>query len=122
MSHISGYNYYKDEDVLIVTLADGSFHAVHTVSSAPTLKYQSDGGEQLTTDALSGLARQIFVALEGGAPQINHLDVMRTSCAISYGDYGTIVWLHELACLALPLCRESLTTLSSTQSCKAGGI
>lgn len=94
-----------ESDVLLVTLLDGSFHVVQDIFSAPkfrTLDAMSDEAEatvsnynrvHLTSASLSRLARSAFVNAEGGA--LRSMDVGRISSAVSFDNFGTVLWLHE---------------------------
>jgi hypothetical protein len=84
------------EDVLVISLFDGSFHLVRGVSSSePAL--DNDGGGSLSTAKLSKNARNLFLRAE--QPQqtapLTRLDANRISGMVSYDGAANVLWLHE---------------------------
>ncbi|TFK52028.1 hypothetical protein OE88DRAFT_1718706 [Heliocybe sulcata] len=89
---VSGLTYVEDQDVLILSLFDGSFHTIHSLTSQPTLAPSADGGA-LSAEYLSSRARRVFSAAESGT--VTKADVGRISGMMSYDGSSTLAWIHE---------------------------
>ncbi|TDL24008.1 hypothetical protein BD410DRAFT_767896 [Rickenella mellea] len=97
LTPVSGMNYDQHNDALLVTLFDGSFHIVYNLSSEPSLQDRTmdiDGSNRsMPSSALvSSRTRAAFERAEGS---VQHLDVNRTSGALSFDGSSTVAWLHE---------------------------
>lgn len=80
--------------MLIVSLADGSFHLVSHLSTGPVLDSSTPGPQaSLTAATISANARSAFIRLEDG--NINRVDVNRIDGMTSYDDGSTFAWIHE---------------------------
>ncbi|KIK63290.1 hypothetical protein GYMLUDRAFT_196921 [Collybiopsis luxurians FD-317 M1] len=101
---LSGIQYIRQRDTLLVCLVDGSFHVVHGLAgSGPSLDSLPDtdasmseqGAEmKLSSENLSTVARNVFLRVERGG--VTFADVMRTSGMICYDDsLGSLIWIHE---------------------------
>lgn len=92
----SGVSYVAESDVLIVTLFDGSMHAIHEVTVSPTLEAPPHPAT-LTTSALSKTARRLFVQHEEHAlsRQITAQDVNRTTGMIDFAVNGHMLSIFE---------------------------
>ncbi|PAV19637.1 transcription factor tfiiic complex subunit sfc9 [Pyrrhoderma noxium] len=96
----------SEDSNIIITLFDGSFHVIRNVWNEPLYRDDSPNKDEnivsaddnnllnnLTSAALSNLARSIFWKVEGAA--IQDKDVGRISGATSFDEYGTALWLYE---------------------------
>jgi hypothetical protein len=90
LSPASGIVYSSHHDALIVTLFDGFFQAIHSLSVHPSWSSENDS---MMSEHLSTLARSVFAHSEEGSVQ--RVDVNRISGVVSYDDSGIIAWLHE---------------------------
>ncbi|KAJ7594097.1 putative zinc-finger of transcription factor IIIC complex-domain-containing protein [Mycena floridula] len=87
----SGIQYLPRQDILIITLFDGSFHVVHNVSIEPSWTPARDSS--LSSRQLSLAARAVFK--RSAAESMGHSDVNTTAGFICYNDSGDVMWLHE---------------------------
>ena len=96
----------SEDSNIIITLFDGSLHVIRNVWNEPLYKDDSPNEDEnivraddnnllnnLTSSALSNLARSIFWKVEGAA--IQDKDVGRISGATSFDEYGAALWLYE---------------------------
>lgn len=77
-----------DKDILIVTLADGSFHVVQNLSSFP-----SWSEDVITSLQLSKVARSVFVEIQDG--NVDSVDMNRITGATSFDGAFNLVWTQE---------------------------
>lgn len=85
---VTGLSYAARKDVLIVTLADGSFHVVRDVSSNP-----SWSEDVVTSQQLSKVARSVFIETQDG--DVDLVDMNRITGATSFDDAFSLVWAQE---------------------------
>jgi len=89
---VSGAVYVPRKDALVVSLTDGSFHVIHSISTEPSITAlcPDDG---LATEEMSRTVRRCFLEVEpeGTSPK----DVNRVYGMTSYDDCTTYVWIHE---------------------------
>ena len=90
-SHVSGFSYVTEKDVLVVALLDGSLHAIHNVSTEPSWVPTSDG--QLTSEALSQASRVFFA--QTTPVGLAYVDVNRISGSVCYDSHSTFTWIYE---------------------------
>jgi len=88
---VTGLQYITGRDALIISLFDGSFHAIRNLSTSPTI--EDDSENTLTSKLLSSAVRSVFSRVE--QEQITFSDVNRTSGMVSYDDAGVLAWVHE---------------------------
>ncbi|KAF8591852.1 hypothetical protein K439DRAFT_1536430 [Ramaria rubella] len=86
---VSGCIYYAQHDALQISLYDGSFHTIHSISSSPTLVPFS---KELITDDLTSQVRAVFSIAQG---KVNFSDACRMAGVLDYDSAGTVGWLHE---------------------------
>ncbi|KDQ50704.1 hypothetical protein JAAARDRAFT_199699 [Jaapia argillacea MUCL 33604] len=91
LSAPSGVVYVPRQDVLLVSLQDGSFHVIHHVSSDPILV--NEDSEKLSSAHLSRTVRSVLVKSEAG--EMKWSDVGRISGMSSYDSSSTVAWVHE---------------------------
>ena len=92
MSPISGIEYLHSQDALLVSLADGSFHAVLNLSVDPQLSSDtSDNG--LSSSAVSAMARAHFVKAE--EEPMKKFDVNAIHGMSTYDKDSFNLWIHE---------------------------
>lgn len=91
---VSGINYVRRRDVLVLSLSDGSFHVVHNLSIDPSWS-PPILDEKVTTESLTKTARSIFLQAEPG--NLGFEDVNSTSGVVSYDGSATMLWVHEYA-------------------------
>lgn len=88
----SGITYARSQDALVISLADGSYHAVENVSTEPVLS--ADASEiGLFSGALSTQARADFVKVE--EEPMHKLDVNAIHGMSSYDNESFYLWIHE---------------------------
>ncbi|KAF9449875.1 hypothetical protein P691DRAFT_727240 [Macrolepiota fuliginosa MF-IS2] len=85
---VTGFNYVPHKDILIVTLSDGSFHAVQYFSSNP-----SWSEDDITSQQLSKAARSVFIETRGG--NVDSVDMNRITGSTSFDGASTIAWTQE---------------------------
>lgn len=90
---VSGLHYMKQDDVLLVSLFDGSVHVIHSVTEEPTLSDVSRSLDDLTSRGLSDILRSTFVRTE--RQKISKRDVNRVSGMIPYDDCSVALWVQE---------------------------
>ncbi|KAJ8507627.1 hypothetical protein ONZ45_g10033 [Pleurotus djamor] len=95
---LSGTHYIASQDVLVVSLFDGSFYAIHEFSTdpslsltTPTLTNNANNGN-VSSKGLSSRVRRTFEACEPIASTPR--DICRISGMVGYDD-STFIWLHE---------------------------
>lgn len=85
---VTGLIYVPYKDILIATLADGSFHAVHDLSLNPSW---SEIG--ITSQLLSHVARSVSAQAQEDA--MDAMDMNRITGATSFDQGPTIAWTQE---------------------------
>ncbi|KAI0741644.1 transcription factor IIIC subunit delta N-term-domain-containing protein [Daedaleopsis nitida] len=91
LSPASGICYVPSRDLAVVSLSDGSFYTIHTLSTIPALDpIQS---EAIRSDVLSGVSRSVFVRAE--AEKMSRKDVDRINGMGSYDGCATFMWTYE---------------------------
>ncbi|KAJ6616962.1 transcription factor IIIC subunit delta N-term-domain-containing protein [Mycena sp. CBHHK59/15] len=88
---VSGLHYAKAEDVLLVSLFDGSIHAIRCVTTDPRLAQSQDS---ICSQTLSTVARSTFVRTE--KERVTKQVMNRLSGMIQY-DGPVVVWVQESA-------------------------
>ncbi|CCM02571.1 uncharacterized protein FIBRA_04674 [Fibroporia radiculosa] len=89
---VSGTAYISRTDTLVLSLADGSFHVIHAVSTEPSTE-PLHSGHHLTSETISRAIRAVFVKAEPEPSSTK--DIQRIYGTTSYDGYATFVWLHE---------------------------
>jgi len=91
----SGLVYSPEDDSLVLSLTDGSFHVIYDISSAPTATPPVDPTKQpgLSSSDLSSMSRRVFIRAEGGA--IHHTEMNRINGMVSFGGFPVVSWAHE---------------------------
>lgn len=98
-SHISGFSYATERDVLVVALLDGSLYAIHNMSTEPSW-VPTSSNDELTSEALSQASRAFFAqTVSVGAA---YLDVNRISGLVCYDSHSTLTWIYECVPPSLP--------------------
>jgi general transcription factor 3C polypeptide 4 len=97
----SGVHYVRRSDVLVVCLFDGSFHVIRDFSREPAWSSSTSTAPTgdvkdalLTTEALSGVSRSLFVQAERRG-ELPSTEVNRISGMMGFDGAGTVLWLHE---------------------------
>ncbi|KAF9067933.1 putative zinc-finger of transcription factor IIIC complex-domain-containing protein [Rhodocollybia butyracea] len=94
---VSGLQYLRHRDALLVCLVDGSFHVVYGIAgSGPVLDVSPIQGNETVLDSgsLSTTVRGVFMRVEREG--VTFADVMRTSGMVCYDNYlGSVMWIHE---------------------------
>ncbi|TFK20065.1 hypothetical protein FA15DRAFT_759627 [Coprinopsis marcescibilis] len=92
----SGVVYLQDQDCLLVTLFDGTFHSIHNVSKAPKLLNAcADDTSVVTSDKLSKASRDIFVRTE--LEKDDKKTMNRINGLVSYDGGATFLWAQDSA-------------------------
>ncbi|KAF9004682.1 transcription factor IIIC subunit delta N-term-domain-containing protein [Cyathus striatus] len=89
---VSGINYIRKTDILVLTLFDGAFYIVHNVSRDPSWIHV-EAESRAEREALSRVARDIFVRTEGDETDSN--DMSRMTGVVAYDGAGIFLWAHE---------------------------
>ena len=98
---ITGISYLQNQDALLITLFDGSFHVICDLSRDPrwasTSVVQNDNSEidyqSLTSENLSKMSRSIFVKVEKG--NVDRRDMVKINGVTSYDDASCFSWVYE---------------------------
>jgi general transcription factor 3C protein 4 len=98
---VSGVQYIRCQDALIICLSGGSFHVIQQLSLEPS--WSAANVSTLTTENLSVASRSVFTRVENEETQFT--DVNRISGMLSYDGSATLLWLHEFV-LCCRLCTE----------------
>jgi general transcription factor 3C protein 4 len=85
---VTGLNYVANKDMLIVTLADGSFYVVQNLSSSPSWSEDIINSQQL-----SKVARSVFAEIQDG--NIDSIDMNRITGATLLDGASELVWAQE---------------------------
>ena len=91
----SGLIYSPERDAVVLSLFDGSFHVIYSVSSSPTVTQPTEASEQdkFTSSNLSSKSRKVFVQVErGAAPPV---EMNRISGMVSFAGFPIVCWMHE---------------------------
>lgn len=104
---LSGIIYLVQHDILIVSLMDGSYHAIHSLSENPTLFDHGIDVPICTSSSLSSTARSAFLVSEfhereipkdgSEPPKLYHNHVARTTGALPVDSGGVVLWVHQYA-------------------------
>ena len=91
----SGLIYSPERDAVVLSLFDGSFHIIYSISSSPTVTPPTEATEQdrLTSINLSSMSRKVFMQVEGGA--LPHVEMNRISGMVSFAGFPIVCWAHE---------------------------
>lgn len=91
----SGLIYSSERDAVVLSLFDGSFHVIYSVSSSPTVTPPTEATEQdrLAPSNLSLMARKVFVQVEGNA--LLHVEMNRISGMVPFAGFPIVCWTHE---------------------------
>ena len=85
---VVGLNYILHQDILIVTLTDGSFHVVQNISSDP-----SWSGGCVNSYQISKAVRSAFV--ESQNCDVDLVDMNKITGVCLFDDGSTVVWAQE---------------------------
>ncbi|KAJ6568251.1 hypothetical protein DFH09DRAFT_1155051, partial [Mycena vulgaris] len=91
---VSGLHYVPQEDALLVSLFDGSIHAIHSLTDEPELATAPRSLSAPTSYGLSRILRSTFARTE--REKVSKHDVNRISGLISYDD-SIVMWVQESA-------------------------
>lgn len=91
----SGLIYSSERDAVVLSLYDGSFHVIYSVSSSPTVTPPTEASEQdtLAPSNLSLMAQKVFVQVEGNT--LPHVEMNRISGMVSFAGFPVVCWTHE---------------------------
>lgn len=92
ISPVSGVSYVLHRDALILSLFDGSLHAIHNMTVEPTWTPPL-AGDILTSAELSRASRALFAQVTPAG--ISYLDVNRIGGMASYDSQSTLIWIYE---------------------------
>jgi general transcription factor 3C polypeptide 4 len=81
----------------VISLLDGSFHVIHSISAEPT--WSPPPGSALSTENLSAVSRAVFLQVEH--EEMQHSDVNRIGGMLSFDDSATVLWLHEFVAFTI---------------------
>ena len=102
LSQVSSITYLPKRDALVLTLADGSFHAIREFSTDPRLvSGPTDDG--LSSDSLSKTARSVFLKVE--EDEMTKMDVNAIHGMTSYDGDAFYTWIHESVFMSMNLQR-----------------
>ena len=98
---VTGILYLQNQDVLLITLFDGSFHVICDLCRDPrwasTPAIQNYDGETeyetLTSENLSKMSRSVFVKAEKG--NVDRRDMVKINGVTSYDDASCFSWVYE---------------------------
>jgi general transcription factor 3C polypeptide 4 len=91
LAPVSGIAHIPSRDMIVVSLSDGSLHAIHNVSSNPSLA--ADESVKISSHTLSTVARQHCQLIEGG--NIQKLDVNSTHGMVTADEGSTFLSIYE---------------------------
>ncbi|KAJ7708915.1 transcription factor IIIC subunit delta N-term-domain-containing protein [Mycena rosella] len=92
---VSGLHYVPQEDTLLVSLFDGSIHAIQSLIEEPRLANVPQNSGALTSLGLSRILRSAFTRTE--KEKVSKLDVNRISGLIPYDESSVFLWVQESA-------------------------
>ncbi|KAG5724095.1 Profilin-2, partial [Termitomyces sp. T112] len=87
----SGIQYIARQDLLILTLFDGSFHVIYNLSGEPTMTPPMND-TLVTSEKLSQAVRSVFVQTEN---DVDSCDMNRVTGLTSYDGSSTFIWVQE---------------------------
>ncbi|KAG6909755.1 hypothetical protein DXG01_015471 [Tephrocybe rancida] len=87
----SSIQYVVPEDIIILTLFDGSFHVVYDISGEPTMTPPTDD-TLVSSESLSQAVRSVFVQSE---QDVDTGDMNRITGLASYDSSSTFIWIQE---------------------------
>ena len=98
---VTGISYLQNQDALLITLFDGSFHVIcdlcrdpRWASTSLIQNYNSEiDHESLTSEILSKMSRSIFVKAEKG--NVDRRDMVKINGVTSYDDASCFSWVYE---------------------------
>lgn len=93
MYPVSGLGYIPVEDVLILSLFDGSFHSIRGLTIEPFYSTPQDAPRSMNHHEMSKRARTVFSKSEKRA--IAGADINRMNGMILYDGSSTVIWAHE---------------------------
>ncbi|KAF8876936.1 transcription factor IIIC subunit delta N-term-domain-containing protein [Infundibulicybe gibba] len=88
---VTGMVYLDGNDILVITLLDGSFHVIHSITTEPCWGPIPD--DPFDSGNLSNHARSLFRHVEDRA--VEHEDVNKITGVVSYDSLSTFVWAQE---------------------------
>lgn len=99
--HVTGILYLENQDALVITLFDGSFHVIRDLSRDPQWASISDIQSHddevdygtLTSENLSKVSRTLFVKAEKG--NVDRRDMVRINGVAPYDDASCFSWMYE---------------------------
>ncbi|TBU30572.1 putative zinc-finger of transcription factor IIIC complex-domain-containing protein [Dichomitus squalens] len=91
LSPCSGISYIPTHDVCVVSLSDGSFHAIRNLFVDPSLDQSSSAN--VSSETLSAASRAIFVRAE--PEKASFKDVDRTNGMTTFDGRATFLWIYE---------------------------
>ncbi|KAI1793486.1 transcription factor IIIC subunit delta N-term-domain-containing protein [Ganoderma leucocontextum] len=91
LSPSSGVSYIPDRDICVVSLSDGSFHVIHSLSANPTL--DPPPSEGVSSQTLSAVSRAFFARAE--PEKVSLKDVDRINGMTTYDGRATCIWTYE---------------------------
>ncbi|KAG5717328.1 putative transcription factor tau subunit sfc9, partial [Termitomyces sp. T112] len=81
-------HHVPSSDALVVSLSDGSIHAIHHITSEPSWTTKGDFSCSRLTDV-----RQVFAWTKAG--KARYTDANKISGLLPYGAHGSLVWFQE---------------------------
>lgn len=92
---VTGIVYVLQEDILLVSLFDGTMRVIHKVFVDP--QWSSESPSSLNSQCLSEAVRRIFVGTMQGIEQeeVTNNDVNRISGLISFDGCATLLWTQQ---------------------------
>ncbi|KNZ77392.1 Putative transcription factor tau subunit sfc9 [Termitomyces sp. J132] len=85
---VTGIHHVPSSDALVVSLSDGSIHAIHHITSEPSWTTKGDFSCSRLTDV-----RQVFAWTKAG--KARYTDANKISGLLPYGAHGSLVWFQE---------------------------
>ncbi|KAL0959812.1 hypothetical protein HGRIS_011494 [Hohenbuehelia grisea] len=92
----SGIQHLASLDAVCISLSDGSFYTVHSISKDPSL-IPPAGCDGFSSEAMSAGARSVSIQCASGGVQFK--DMCRVSGMTTYG-YASFAWIYESCCLS----------------------
>ncbi|KAG6864726.1 hypothetical protein C0991_007644 [Blastosporella zonata] len=81
----------SQQDIIVLTLFDGSFHVVYNVSGEPTMTPPTED-TLVTSEKLSRTVRSVFARSE---QDVDYGDMNRITGLTSYDGSSTFIWIQE---------------------------
>ncbi|KAI0030073.1 putative zinc-finger of transcription factor IIIC complex-domain-containing protein [Vararia minispora EC-137] len=91
---VSGVVYVEKYDMLVLSLYDGTFHAVYNLSTGPSIAPPSDAHP--TSAGLSSMSRTVFLRCE--ERPVRRAEMCSINGMQLYSGEKTFVWVHETSC------------------------